>query len=116
MEVEDAVNALRTRELFDEARASLQPKTKFAEAFDTAMMSVTQEREEDYGSPSVDFARAAKLKAVVAECVDPPLRHAMEMICVKLARLIHSPDHLDSWIDIAGYARTACMVIDETSE
>lgn len=38
------------------------------------------------------------------------------MICVKLARLIHSPDHVDSLVDIAGYARCACMIIDRAKE
>lgn len=35
------------------------------------------------------------------------------MICVKIARLIQSPDHLDSWVDIAGYARVAVMAMPQ---
>lgn len=81
--------------------------------FDAAVARVTQDRGSNYGHPADDFDRAARLKAVVAEIEDPLIRHAAEMICVKLARLIHTPEHLDSWIDIAGYARTAVMVIDE---
>jgi hypothetical protein len=81
-------------------------------AFDAAAKSVTDERGEVYGHPYTDFDRAARLKAVVAECDDPRIRHVLDMICVKMARLIHSPDHLDSWIDIAGYSRTAVMCLD----
>lgn len=74
---------------------------------------LTTERGSVYGHPLDDFGRAAKLKAVVADIKDPELRHAAEMICVKLARLCHTPGHLDSWDDIAGYGRTARMVIEE---
>lgn len=73
---------------------------------------LTDERGAVYGHPAVDFDRAARLKAVVAEVSDPRLRHALEMICVKMARLIQSPTHLDSWDDIAGYARCGRMVVE----
>lgn len=83
------------------------------EQFDqNTAQKVTGERGAVYGHPSVDFDRAARLKAVVAECPDPLARHALEMICVKLARLIETPGHVDSAIDIAGYARCLVMVTD----
>jgi hypothetical protein len=81
--------------------------------FNTHIASVNEERGSVYGHPSVDFDRASRLKAVVSECRDPLARHALEMICVKIARLIQTPDHLDSWIDIAGYARTGVLVTDK---
>lgn len=80
--------------------------------YDLAIKDITDRRGDVYGHPGDDFDRAAKLKAVVAECRDPVIRHALEMICVKVARLIESPDHVDSWIDIAGYSRCAVMVVD----
>lgn len=84
------------------------------ETFDAAMAAgaVTSERGSVYGHPADDFARAERLKQVVADCKDPLLRHALEMICVKMARLIHTPTHVDSWVDIAGYARTGVMILD----
>jgi hypothetical protein len=63
------------------------------------------ERGSVYGPPKIDFGRAARLKEVIAECKDPLARHALEMIAVKIARLIQSPNHVDSWRDIAGYAK-----------
>jgi hypothetical protein len=86
------------------------------QAFNAALAKVNDERGSVYGHPSVDFGRVDKLKAVIAECPDPLARHALEMIAVKMARLIQSPQHLDSWIDIAGYARTGVMVTDKREE
>ena len=82
--------------------------------FDAALNAgkVTEERGKVYAAPSIDFSRAARIKAVVAECEDPLARHALEMIAVKMARLINSPFHLDSWIDIAGYARCGVAVTE----
>lgn len=87
--------------------------TTFTEDFDEAMGSVTQQRGAVYGHPADDFRRASGIEAIVAECPDPRIRHVLFMIGTKMARLIETPDHVDSWIDIAGYARTACMVLDK---
>lgn len=89
----------------------LAPSPRLAE-FDAATARVTQQRGKVYGHPKKDFGRVARLKAVVAECEDARARHALEMICVKVARLIQTPDHVDSWTDIAGYARTGVMATD----
>lgn len=93
------------------ARSEQSPRLQ---TFDSAMNKgkVTAERGAAYGHPKDDFDRAARIKAVVAECKDPLARHALEMIATKMARLIHTPDHTDSWVDIAGYARTGIMATD----
>lgn len=83
--------------------------------FDTQLQGlVNTDRMKDYGHPADHFYISATMKQVLRDNYADDLRllHAMEMICDKLARLHHSPDHLDSWIDIAGYARTAVMVLD----
>lgn len=85
------------------------------EQFDAALATVTSDRSEIYGHPADDFAAVAKLKMALPEFSDPRLRHIAEMICVKLARLSATPTHLDSWIDIAGYARTGVMILDRES-
>ena len=36
----------------------------------------------------------------------------MAMAAVKLARLVETPDHQDSWIDLAGYAAIGSECID----
>jgi hypothetical protein len=75
--------------------------------------ALTEERGAVYGHPLDDFSRAAALKNALFEMPDPILRHTAEMIAVKLARLINSPAHLDSWDDIAGYALCARKIIEE---
>lgn len=81
-----------------------------------SVFRVTADRGADYGHPYDDFERAAALEDVVAACPDPRLRHVLYMIATKMARLVHTPDHVDSWVDIAGYARTAGMVLDAEAD
>jgi len=80
-----------------------------ADRFDDELATITQRRGSDYGPPTVDFTRAQEMIAVINNCPDPVVRHALSVIAVKIARLIQTPDHLDSLVDIAGYARTICM-------
>lgn len=87
-----------------------------ADQFDAAMRRVTQDRGANYGHPADQFDRAQKMKDVIAECDDPLVREALEMIAVKISRLIETPDHLDSVIDIGGYARCIAMIIDRRNE
>lgn len=77
-----------------------------------AVPQLVEERGAVYGHPSVDFNRVSKIKSVLSACTDDELRHVLEMIAVKMSRLVETPDHDDSWVDIAGYAMTAAMVLD----
>ena len=92
------------------ARAQMSERVR---TFDLSAKTVVDRRGEFYAHPRFNFDRIQRLKAVVAECKDPLAREALEAICVKISRLIQTPDHLDSWIDIAGYARTGVMVTDK---
>jgi hypothetical protein len=84
-----------------------------AEEFDASLRQITQERGAVYGHPLDQFERAQAIKQAIACCPDPACRNALEMIAEKMARLCTTPDHIDSWIDIGGYARTAVMSLDE---
>ena len=75
-----------------------------------AAEAAVKARAEDYGSPEQNFERIAALWNVI---LDDKLGDdheisaadvAMMMVAVKLARLIESPDHEDSAVDLAGYA------------
>jgi hypothetical protein len=74
---------------------------------------VSVERNKSYGEPDEDFKRIAAIASAMGFCIDSggdelrPLRSddvAKFMIALKLSRLMWSPEHKDSWLDIAGYA------------
>jgi hypothetical protein len=81
--------------------------------FDHKIATITAERGEKYGNPLDNFDDIGKMYEPVIQCEDNECRHAMYMIIVKMSRLIRTPDHPDSWLDIAGYARAALMALDE---
>ena len=81
--------------------------------FDDALKEITQKRGVIYGHPLDDFAAVAGMSLFIDDCPDPEVRHALRMILVKVARLATSPGHMDSVVDIAGYARTIAMIHDE---
>jgi hypothetical protein len=68
------------------------------------------ERGKDYG----EFIDNAKVSQVLKEVAKSGRRYnacafdqkeALDMICAKISRLVTgNPDHLDSWVDISGYA------------
>lgn len=62
-------------------------------------------RNATYGSPTQDFERTAALWSVYLERLDPLSPHdvAAMMVLLKISRLVHSPNHRDSWLDLAGY-------------
>lgn len=85
--------------------------------FDASLAGfVNKERGDVYGHPVDQFERAANLKLITSDCSDPVLREALDAIAVKISRLIQSPEHFDSWLDIAGYARCAVMILDKRKE
>jgi hypothetical protein len=81
--------------------------------FDTALEELITARGKTYGHPLDTFGRIAKFAEVIQLCPDPEIRHALHMISVKIARLVTTPSHFDSILDIAGYARTMVMILDE---
>jgi hypothetical protein len=83
------------------------------EQFDAAYASVTQDRRDVYGPPCDTYRRIAALRAIVDECADAQIREVLGMIVTKVVRLVQTPTHLDSWVDIAGYSRCGVMLLDE---
>lgn len=86
------------------------------ETYDGATQRINDDRGTVYGHPIENFSRIQALKAQVRDCKDPHVREALEMICVKVARLVESPAHVDSFIDIAGYARCGVMCLDRKDQ
>ena len=66
-----------------------------------------------YGPPHDTYRRIAAMRAIIDECPDEQIREILAMVAIKIARLIQTPKHLDSWIDIAGYSRCGVMLLSE---
>jgi hypothetical protein len=94
--------------------------TTKTELLETAKLAVA-DRGLNYGRPEANFERIAALWTahIRNRYADPansevdmstwdgrfdPSDVAQMMVLMKIARLENSPHHLDSWVDVAGYA------------
>jgi hypothetical protein len=68
---------------------------------------VIEHRERVYGPPAESFAAIAARWSLVLGIEVSPAQVALCLIDLKLARLTRDPSHLDSIVDVAGYA--ACL-------
>lgn len=92
-----------------------------ANILDEAARLTAGPRQDEYGHPEDDFTAVSK--AAWALGVLPssgsegtPLHHALYMILVKIQRLVQTPDHRDSIVDIAGYARNYEMILERLDQ
>lgn len=65
------------------------------------------DRGTSYGTPLENFSQIALLWSTILKCPVTPHQVALCNIAIKMARLLRTPDHVDSVVDIAGYA--ACL-------
>lgn len=72
-----------------------------------------EERGQSYGTPSQNFTNIAKLWSVTLGIEVTPLQVAQCLIHLKMARLVATIDHDDSWLDVLCYAALAIEVCDE---
>jgi len=80
---------------------------KYREEFCTNLFETLNKREQSYGDPSESMKHIAHMwSAYYDKRITPPEMVSM-MIMLKLGRLKETPTHLDSWLDIAGYAAIA---------
>src|SRR3990172_2603820 len=80
-----------------------------------ALKLTTDDRQKVYSHPAEDFARVVEMAGpILQSSIDPRLKHALYMIQVKIARLLVTPNHRDSLVDIAGYANTYAMVLERS--
>tara|TARA_X000001388_G_scaffold70334_1_gene59402 strand:+ start:423 stop:701 length:279 start_codon:yes stop_codon:yes gene_type:complete len=64
---------------------------------------INGERAKDYGDAYENHERIAKMWSVLLD-TDVSVSQVYQcMVAVKLSRLIVSPEHEDSWVDICGY-------------
>lgn len=84
---------------------------------DTASECINGARAGDYGRAIDNFARIAEMWTALMPVDDQGCRIEFTpedvsnmMICVKLARLVNTPGHTDSLVDICGYAALGSQV------
>ena len=66
-----------------------------------------------YGDPLTNHTRIAELWSTILSTPVSGSQVYACMVAVKLSRLVQSPQHLDSWMDIAGYVALAAEACDE---
>ena len=68
---------------------------------------INGDRAKSYGDAYENHKRIADMWSVLLNKKITVSQVYQCMIAVKLSRLIETPDHLDSWIDIVGYGALA---------
>lgn len=87
-----------------------QKESARASVLTEALKTVTGQRQVDYGTVEDNFQNIANLwnsYFMNSSKGIPNIKStdvASMMALMKIARLIHSPNHRDSWVDLAGYA------------
>lgn len=112
-----AEEALTTAdEAITEAAATLKEACTFTPKPEPEVSGVNKvlgEREDQYGSYMQSADTAIKIKGAMHNAIArndlhmfPDQLLSLDMIAVKLSRIVNgNPSHLDSWVDIAGYAQ-----------
>ena len=94
----------------------IKGKTKREELLDLAKKTVVSERQDNYGEPEDSFEKiAAFWTTYLGHSVTKSDVPAM-MSLLKIARLSTTPNHKDSWVDMAGYAACGYEVSQEIPE
>lgn len=79
-------------------------------------MQIFEERRANYGLAKHHFRDVARRWSLILNCQITPQQVVACLIELKLARLKENPAHLDSIIDIAGYAAVMAEVLPEPNE
>lgn len=79
------------------------PKNR-KEFLDEAEKLINGDREKDYGDPFKNFKDIATGWSLITGAEITPSQVTLMMAWLKMARLFKTPDHLDSWVDLIGYA------------
>lgn len=74
---------------------------------------INGERAKAYGPALDNFGRIAKLWSAILGVEVTPEQHVLCMLAVKMARLCNTPDHIDSLVDVAGYAGTYEKLLEQ---
>lgn len=79
-------------------------------------IEIVESRGTDYGNVLDNHIRIASIWSVILEHPVKPEQVALCMAGTKIARLIQTPTHLDSWLDLAGYASVGSECVQASVE
>lgn len=79
-------------------------------------IKAVKSRMETYGHPIEDFDRIARMWTAIFGRHVETHEVALCMVAVKISRLVQTPGHHDSLVDIAGYAETAALLKEPNDE
>jgi hypothetical protein len=74
------------------------------EILEAARTCVMQDRQATYDTPERNFTRIASMWSAYLGHPVNAVDVAAMMALLKIARIAKSPQHLDGWVDLAGYA------------
>lgn len=74
------------------------------------------DRQKIYGEPRVNHERIAALWSTYLDVDITPEQASICMLLVKVARVMQTPDHLDSYVDMAAYAAISGEIACAPSE
>jgi transposase len=99
----------KVKEMIEDWRAEAEEDWKAEGEADTDVDVILNERATTYGSFEDVAGFAQEIKNAIRMCnnseLDDDQIEALDMIASKIARIVNgNPNHIDSWIDIAGYA------------
>jgi 2-oxo-4-hydroxy-4-carboxy--5-ureidoimidazoline (OHCU) decarboxylase len=77
---------------------------KRKDILERASKLISDDRDKEYGSAQENFQRIADIWTAIKGEQFTASDVGLFMIAVKLARLSTNPKHIDSYLDIAGYA------------
>ena len=81
----------------------VKAKNTRVKVLENAKQLVNKDRAEVYGDSKINHDRIAKLWSVILGKEITSQQVIMCMTALKLARLIETPNHTDTWTDICGY-------------
>lgn len=83
---------------------------------DEASRLINGDRNRDYGEPAENFERIAAGWRVLLGADVTPHQVALCMAWLKMARLVETPRHEDSYVDAAAYAALAAQLVVEQED
>ena len=87
-----------------------------SECLAEAMDLITGPRNQEYGEPIHNFERIANGWSIILNKIIEPHEVALCMAWLKIARLVETPMHQDSYTDGAAYMALAWQLANEEGE